>query len=190
METCSCPSAASRHVLLLLPVMFSSCSCCSATRSKSSIYLSCGGKQNSRSRASYMSVFSDKGLSIPITNPGRSVYWLLLVTSLPLCQTSCPLRTVHFSTELSKSYPSTPLGKLKAIVDPGTVPGSPKQGKGGLWCVNLGLIRIRETVRFMRTTHAKKPDFNTGLVHESKTSSFSEFTQALFSKVLILLPRL
>ncbi len=32
---------------------------------------------------------------IPITNPGKSVNWLLLVTSIPLCQTSCPLRTVH-----------------------------------------------------------------------------------------------
>ena len=38
---------------------------------------------------------------------------------------------------LSKSYPSTSVGKLKAIVDP----GSPKQGRGGLCCVNLGLKR-------------------------------------------------
>ncbi len=32
-----------------------------------------------------------------IRNPGKSVNWLLLlIISLPLCQTSCPLRTVHW----------------------------------------------------------------------------------------------
>ena len=34
--------------------------------------------------------------SSPITNPGKSVNWLLLVITISLCQTSCLLRTVHF----------------------------------------------------------------------------------------------
>ncbi len=33
-------------------------------------------------------------------NPGKSVYWLSLVISIPLCQTSCPMRTVHYSPSL------------------------------------------------------------------------------------------
>ncbi len=37
-------------------------------------------------------------------NPGKSVNWLfLLVNSLPLCQTSCPLRTVHYFRVIDKA---------------------------------------------------------------------------------------
>ncbi len=40
--------------------------------------------------------------SSPIKNLVKSVYWLLLGISILLCQTSCPLRTVHL--DLSNGY--------------------------------------------------------------------------------------
>ena len=49
--------------------------------------------------AYYLSLLPDLVRHLMFTglyqNPGKSVNWILLVISIPLCQTSCPLRTVH-----------------------------------------------------------------------------------------------
>ncbi len=46
---------------------------------------------------------------------GKSVNWLLLVITIPLCQTSCPLKTIYYGKIMSKVCKGDTIEKLKMV---------------------------------------------------------------------------